>query len=402
MRASARESLRFSTEGARCRAGWRGWDSVEDARVTDSDTDLKTTPLDALHRALGAKMVPFAGYAMPLQYATGILREHLHVRASAGLFDVSHMGQLRIMGDQRVAAIERLVPGDIAALKPGRVRYTMLTNDKAGILDDLMVAKRENELALVVNAATKEADIAHIAANLPQGVALALEPDRALLALQGPKAAAILARFIPGVDRLPFMAETAAEFAGARVTLTRSGYTGEDGFELSVPADRADAAARLLLDEPEVLPIGLGARDSLRLEAGLCLYGHDIDETTTLVEADLLWAYHKRRRAEGGFPGWDVVQRQLADGPTRKRVGILPDGKAPAREHTEVTDGTARIGEITSGGFGPSVGGPVAMGYVATRSAAPGTAVSLLVRGTPRPARIVKLPFVPPRYHRGA
>lgn len=367
-------------------------------RLTDAE-NLKTTPLDALHRALGAKMVPFAGYAMPLHYATGILREHLHVRAAAGLFDVSHMGQLRLLGDERVAALEQIVPGDIAALPVGRVRYTMLTNDAGGILDDLMVAKRADALALVVNAATKESDIALIADSLPQGVALALEPGRALLALQGPKAAAILARFIPDIDRLPFMAETRAELAGAKITLTRSGYTGEDGFELSIPADRADVAARLLLDEPEVLPIGLGARDSLRLEAGLCLYGHDIDETTNPVEADLVWTISKRRRAEGGFPGDALVKSQIASGPTRRRVGILPDGKAPAREGTEIQDIAGRpVGRITSGGFGPSADRPVAMGYVEAASAHPGTPLQLIVRGKALPATVAPMPFVPHRY----
>ncbi len=366
--------------------------------MTDADT-LETTPLDALHRGLGAKMVPFAGYAMPLHYATGILREHLHVRSAAGLFDVSHMGQLRILGDQRVAAIERLVPGDIAALPVGRVRYTMLTNDKGGILDDLMIAKRADSLSLVVNAATKEGDIAHIAENLPQGVALALEPDRALLALQGPKAAEVLARFVPDIGRLPFMAESTAEVGDAKITLTRSGYTGEDGFELSIPADRADEVARLLLDEPEVLPIGLGARDSLRLEAGLCLYGHDIDETTTPVEADLVWTISKRRRTEGGFPGDAIIKSQIANGPARRRVGILPDGKAPAREGTEIQNAAGRtIGRITSGGFGPSADGPIAMGYVDGSCAAPATQLQLIVRGKALPARVAPMPFVPHRY----
>jgi len=366
--------------------------------LTDAE-NLKTTPLDALHRGLGAKMVPFAGYAMPLHYATGILREHLHVRSAAGLFDVSHMGQLRVLGDQRIAAIERLVPGDIAALPVGRVRYTMLTNDTGGILDDLMIAKRAGDLSLVVNAATKESDIAHIAERLPQGVALALEPDRALLALQGPKAAEVLERFVPDIDRLPFMAESVAEVAGAKVTLTRSGYTGEDGFELSIPADRADEVARLLLDEPEVLPIGLGARDTLRLEAGLCLYGHDIDEATTPVEADLVWTISKRRRTEGGFPGAAIIKTQIASGPARRRVGILPDGKAPAREGTEIQDAAGRtIGRITSGGFGPSADGPIAMGYVEIACAAPGTQLQLIVRGKALPARVAPMPFVPHRY----
>jgi len=366
--------------------------------VTDADT-LKTTPLDALHRALGAKMVPFAGYDMPLHYATGILKEHLHVRAAAGLFDVSHMGQARLLGEGRIAAIERLVPGDVEALAPGRVRYTMLTNPAGGILDDLMIARRVSELALVVNAGTKDADIAHIEASLPAGVSLVHETGRALLALQGPKAAAVLARLIPDIDRLPFMAEATARLAGAPITLTRSGYTGEDGFELSVPAERAEAAARRLLDEPEVLPIGLGARDSLRLEAGLCLYGHDIDETTTPIEADLGWTISKRRRAAGGFPGDAVIQGQIAQGASRRRVGLLPEGRAPAREGAEIQDAAGRIvGRVTSGGFGPSADRPVAMGYVDRDAAVPGTQVQLIVRGKPLPARIVAMPFVPHRY----
>lgn len=366
--------------------------------MTDAD-NLKTTPLDALHRALGAKMVPFAGYAMPLQYETGILKEHLHLRAAAGLFDVSHMGQLRLLGDRRVEAIERLVPGDIQALPQNRVRYTMLTNESGGILDDLMIAKRPIELALVVNAGTKDSDIAHIRSHLPPGVTLAHAADRALLALQGPKAAKVLVRLIPNIDRLPFMAETAAELAGVRIALTRSGYTGEDGFEISVPADHADKIARLLLDAPEILPIGLGARDSLRLEAGLCLYGHDIDETTTPTEADLAWTISKRRRAEGGFPGAAVIRDQLANGTHRRRVGLLPDGRAPAREGTEIQDGAGRtIGRVTSGGFGPSADRPIAMGYVERSASAPGTTVRLIVRGKALTARIAAMPFVPHRY----
>jgi aminomethyltransferase len=363
---------------------------------------LLRTPLYDLHKSLGAKLVPFAGYEMPVQYPQGILAEHLHTRAKAGLFDVSHMGQVRLSGAGAATALETLCPGDIQALGTLRQRYTLFTNDRGGILDDLMVTNAGDHLFVVVNAACKVADIAHLRARIGNRTKIEVLEDRALLALQGPAAADVIGRLAPELNRLTFMTAASATLVGAPCFVTRSGYTGEDGFEISVPADRAEALAKRLLAEPEVAPIGLGARDSLRLEAGLCLYGHDIDETTTLVEADLLWAYHKRRRAEGGFPGWEIVQRQLADGPTRKRVGILPDGKAPARDHTEVTDGTARIGEITSGGFGPTVGGPVAMGYVATAQAAPGTGVSLVVRGTPRPARIVKLPFVPPRYHRGA
>lgn len=365
--------------------------------VADSEL-LKTTPLDALHRELGGKMVPFGGYAMPVQYPTGILTEHLHTRRAAGLFDVSHMGQVRLIGDGAIAAIERLAPGDVQALAVGRVRYTMLTNGQGGIIDDLMIARRNGELGLVVNAGTKDNDIAHIAAHLPADVKLVYEQERALLALQGPAAASVLERHIPGIGKTAFMSETAAILAGVAITLTRSGYTGEDGFELSIPADRADQVARLLLAEPEVLPIGLGARDSLRLEAGLCLYGHDIDETTTPIEADLIWTISKRRRAEGGFPGDAVIQKQIAEGPSRRRVGIQPEGRAPAREGTEIQIAGTTVGRITSGGFGPSADRPVAMGYVDAGKAVIGTAVELIVRGKPLPARIVAMPFVPHSY----
>jgi len=365
--------------------------------VTDS-VSLKSTPLDALHRELGAKMVPFGGYAMPVQYPTGILTEHLHTRRSAGLFDVSHMGQVRLVGEGAVAAIERLVPGDIQALATGRIRYTMLTNGQGGIIDDLMIARRDGELGLVVNAGTKDNDIAHIAAHLPADVVLIYEQDRALLALQGPMAATVLERHIPGIAKTPFMTEVAGKLAGIDITLTRSGYTGEDGFELSIPADRADQVARLLLAAPEVLPIGLGARDSLRLEAGLCLYGHDIDETTTPIEADLIWTISKRRRGEGGFPGAAVIQKQIAEGPARRRVGIQPEGRAPAREGVEIQIGGRTVGHITSGGFGPSADRPVAMGYVDTAHAAIGTPVELIVRGKPLPARVASMPFVPHTY----
>jgi aminomethyltransferase len=368
--------------------------------VADSEL-LKTTPLDALHRELGGKMVPFGGYAMPVQYPTGILTEHLHTRRAAGLFDVSHMGQVRLVGDGAIAAIERLVPGDIQALAVGRVRYTMLTNSQGGIIDDLMIARRNGELGLVVNAGTKDSDIAHIAAHLPADVKLIYEQERALLALQGPAAASVLERHIPGIAQAAFMSETAATLAGVAITLTRSGYTGEDGFELSIPAERAAEIAYLLLAEPEVLPIGLGARDSLRLEAGLCLYGHDIDETTTPIEAGLNWTISKRRRAEGGFPGDAVIQKQIAEGPFRRRVGIQPEGRAPAREGTEIQIAGVTVGRITSGGFGPSADRPVAMGYVEAAKAAIGTEVELIVRGKPLPARIVAMPFVPHNYFKG-
>ena len=368
--------------------------------MTDSEL-LKTTPLDALHRELGAKMVPFGGYAMPVQYPTGILTEHLHTRKAAGLFDVSHMGQVRLVGDGAIAAIERLVPGDIQALALGRIRYTMLTNDKGGIIDDLMIARRTGELGLVVNAGTKDNDIAHLKAHLPKDVTLVHETERALLALQGPAAVTVLERHIPGIGKTAFMTETAATLAGIPITLTRSGYTGEDGFELSIPAGRAADVARLLLAEAEVKPIGLGARDSLRLEAGLCLHGHDIDESITPIEADLIWTISKRRRAEGGFVGDAVIQKQIAEGPTRRRVGIQPEGRAPAREGTEIQIGGQTVGRITSGGFGPSADRPVAMGYVDAGKAVTGTEVALIVRGKALPASIVTMPFVPHSYFKG-
>lgn len=370
--------------------------------MAESDSGLKTTPLHALHVELGAKMVPFAGYDMPVQYPAGIMKEHQHTRAAAGLFDVSHMGQLRLTGEGRAAALETLVPGEIQALGVGRMRYTLFLNERGGILDDLMVTNMGDHLFLVVNAACKEQDIAHLRACLPAGIGVEVLGDRALLALQGPQAAAVLARFAPAAATMKFMTVLEAEVAGAPALVTRSGYTGEDGYEISVPAAQAEAVARRLLAEPEVEAIGLGARDSLRLEAGLCLYGHDIDETTTPIEANLGWAIGKRRRAEGGFPGADVVLAQLRDGPARLRVGIRPEGRAPAREHTPVTDaGGATVGEVTSGGFGPTVGGPVAMGYVPASMAEPGTALGLSVRGKTLPAQVAQLPFVPQRYYRG-
>lgn len=365
-----------------------------------ADTLLRT-PLYQFHASLGAKMVPFAGYAMPVQYPAGIMAEHLHTRAKAGLFDVSHMGQIRLEGRDAARALETLVPGDIAALAPGRMRYTLFTNQAAGILDDLMVTNAGDHLFLVVNAARKAEDAAHLRRHL-RGVTVAPLEDRALMAVQGPAAAAVLARLAPAAAGLKFMTGAAMDIEALACFVTRSGYTGEDGFELSVPASGAERLARRLLAEPELMPAGLGARDSLRLEAGLCLYGHDIDETTTVVEADLAWAVQKRRRVEGGYPGAEVVQRQLGQGAARKRVGIEPDGRAPAREGTSIVDdqGT-EIGRVTSGGFGPSRDGPIAMGYVISDHAAIGTGVRLMVRGTPRPARVVPMPFVPHRYYRG-
>jgi aminomethyltransferase len=370
--------------------------------LAETAAPLKLTPLYALHRELGARMVPFAGYEMPVQYPTGILAEHLHTRSQAGLFDVSHMGQIRLTGAGCVAALERLVPGDLEALAPQRMRYTLFLNERGGILDDLMATRLPDGLFLVVNAARKEADLAHLHDRL--GASVSVEPleDRALLALQGPAAANVLSRFIEGIARLRFMSATEVTIGGRQCLVTRSGYTGEDGFEVSLPAGEAEGFAQRLIAEPEVLPIGLGARDSLRLEAGLCLYGHDIDETTTPIEADLAWTIGKRRRAEGGFPGAATVLRQLVQGAIRRRVGIRPDGRAPAREDTEIFDDAGnRLGHVTSGGFGPSVGGPVAMGYVDSAHAMEGAALQLLVRGASRPARIVRLPFVQAHYYRG-
>ncbi|HVI53265.1 MAG TPA: glycine cleavage system aminomethyltransferase GcvT [Candidatus Sulfotelmatobacter sp.] len=363
------------------------------------DPTLLTTPLLALHEELGAKIVPFAGYAMPVQYPMGVLAEHNHTRTQAGLFDVSHMGQVVIRGKDRAAALESLVPGDIQALAEGRIRYTMFTNDRGGILDDLMVTNAGDHLFLVVNAACKEQDIAHLTAGLAGKAEVAELTGRALLALQGPKAAEVFARLAPASQGMGFMSWKVIDVAGISCFVSRSGYTGEDGFEISVPNDRAEDLARKLLAEPEVAAIGLGARDSLRLEAGLCLYGADLDVTTTPVEANLNWTMSKRRRAEGGFPGAAVVQAHLADGPARLRVGIKPVDKAPARAHTQITDVDGNvIGEVTSGGFGPTVNGPLAMGYVSSAFAKDGTEVRLVVRGTPRPAHVTAMPFAPHRY----
>ncbi len=365
----------------------------------DTEPALSRTPLHDLHVALGARMVPFAGYEMPVQYADGILAEHRWTRDKAGLFDVSHMGQATIRGDDRVAALEALIPGDVAALGPGRMRYTMLTNDDGGILDDVIVTNVGDYLFLVVNAACKEADLAHLRAAMPAGCELAELSERALLALQGPAAAGVIATLAPGAEKLDFMNAAPFVVDGCPLAITRSGYTGEDGFEISIPSEDAVRIAEMLLGHDAVAPIGLGARDSLRLEAGLCLYGHDIDETTTPIEAGLAWTISKRRRAEGGFPGADRILKEIADGPTRKRVGLAPEGRAPAREHAEVVDAQGtRIGTVTSGGFGPTVGAPVAMGYIATAHAAADTPLDIIVRDKPRPARVARLPFVAHRY----
>ena len=360
--------------------------------------DPKQTPLHALHAELGAKFVPFAGYAMPVQYPAGIMKEHLHTRAAAGLFDVSHMGQVRLTAADADAGLEGLVPGDIAVLKPGEMRLTMFTNERGGVLDDLMVTRRDDDLYLVVNAGCKDDDLDILRASLG-AAAVGYDEDRALLALQGPGAVAALSRHAPGVADLGFMKAAAIDIAGHAAWVSRSGYTGEDGFEISVLGADAEALARTLLREPEIEPVGLGARDSLRLEAGLCLYGNDLTPDITPVEAGLAWTISKRRRAAGGFPGDAVVQSQLADGPARRRVGIKPSGRAPARAHTPVVDASgATVGEITSGGFGPSVGGPVAMGYVDRAHAKAGTEIELDIRGKRHAAAVVKMPFTPHRY----
>jgi aminomethyltransferase len=375
---------------------------IENALPDDpTPRKLRTVPLDAWHRALGARMVEFAGYAMPVQYQ-GVLAEHLHCRAQATLFDVSHMGQATLTGAPAAAALERLVPGDLLGLKPGRQRYTLLTNEVGGILDDLMVANPGGEkLFLVVNASRKEIDFTHIAANLPSGVQLHEHDDRALLALQGPAAAAVISHISAEASQIPFMGMAAVTLAGIPCLVARSGYTGEDGFEISLPAESAQALAQRILDEPEVIPAGLGARDSLRLEAGLCLYGNDIDELTSPIEADLAWVIGRRRRNAWDFPGAAVIRDQLEHGAPRRRVGIRPDGRAPARALTEIVagDGT-EAGTVTSGGFSPTLSAPIAMGYVRKDLTADGTALHLMVRGKPLPARVVPLPFVPHRYAR--
>ncbi len=368
------------------------------------------TPLHALHVELGARMASFAGYDMPIQYPAGILAEHLHTRKSAGLFDVSHMGQALIEGaDHAVVAafLEALCPADFLNLAPGRQRYTQLLNDEGGIVDDLMATRppgADGVLRLVVNASRKAVDYAVIRSRLPSEIRLTPLPEAALIALQGPMASSIMARLAPGdgLEAMAFMSGRPARIAGIETFVSRSGYTGEDGYEISLASSQAESFARILSADPNVAPIGLGARDSLRLEAGLCLYGHELDETVDPIEAALSWSIQKRRRIEGGFPGASRIQSALADRPARQRVGIRPDGRAPAREGAEIVspDG-APIGVVTSGGFGPSVGAPIAMGYVARAYAAVGTPIGLVVRGKPLSARVAALPFYPHAYYRG-
>jgi aminomethyltransferase len=359
---------------------------------------LRRTPLYDLHLELGGKIVPFAGYEMPVQYPSGVLKEHLHTREKVGLFDVSHMGQGFLAGD--TGALERVTPADVAGLKDGMQRYGLLLTDAGTIKDDFMFSRLADEadLYVVVNADTKEGDFAYIAEKLKGAATLTPRFDRALLALQGPMAVTVLERHSPGISSLTFMQVRRATVAGAPAIVSRSGYTGEDGFEISIEGADAQRVARALLGESEVMPIGLGARDSLRLEAGLCLYGHDIDDTRNPAEASLMWSIGKRRKEAKDFPGADKI---MAGNMATKRVGILPEGRAPAREGTEVADKTGRIiGKITSGGFGPSLNGPLAMGYVESAFAAIGTHVDLMVRGKAMPAAIAAMPFVPHTYRR--
>lgn len=374
-----------------------------------AETDLKQTPLHDLHVELGARMVPFAGYSMPVQYKAGIMAEHQQTRTRAGLFDVSHMGQAFLIGpdhETTARALEALTPSNFVELGLGRQRYTVLLNDEGGIIDDLMVTRSvsaddDGRLMLVVNAARKDVDYAHFRARLPENVRLEVVEDRALIAVQGPEAVAAVAAHAPKAADLAFMSASSMEFDGIDCHVARAGYTGEDGVEMSVPAGAAEAIARALLADDRVEPIGLGARDSLRLEAGLCLYGHDIDEMTSPVEGAITFCMQKRRREEGGFPGAERIQRELAEGPGRVRVGLRLDGKAPAREGAEIAlpDG-AVIGTVTSGGFAPTVGAPIAMGYVPAEQSAIGTALELVVRGRRLAATVADMPFVPNRYYR--
>ncbi|MCC4244077.1 glycine cleavage system aminomethyltransferase GcvT [Stappia indica] len=374
-----------------------------------ADGPLLSTPLTDLHRELGARLVPFAGYEMPVQYPAGIIAEHSHTREKAGLFDVSHMGQAWLVGpdhETTARALEAMVPSDVAVLKPGRQRYTVLLNAEGGIVDDLMVARpqgaeNEGRLFLVVNASRKAVDYALIAANLPDNVKLEVIEDRALIALQGPMAAEVMAAHAPAAADMAFMGVAQMEFDGIAVYVSRSGYTGEDGYEISVPAGAAEPLARALLADERVAPIGLGARDSLRLEAGLCLYGHDLDETTSPVEGAITFVLQKRRKEEANFPGAARILSELADGPSRVRVGLTLAGRAPAREGAEIraADGSV-IGVLTSGGFAPTLGAPIAMGYVDPAHAAVGTPVKLVVRGRELEASVADMPFVPQRYHR--
>jgi aminomethyltransferase len=356
-------------------------------------------PLDGWHRARGARMVPFAGYAMPIQYE-GIIAEHLWTRESAGLFDVSHMGQLIVAGAEAEKGLEALLPTDLGILKDSKPKYSLLLNAEGGIIDDLMITRRGEHFYLVVNGATKHGDIAHLEAKLPRGVVIDHMREQALLALQGPKAVDALARLAPGIEALTFMTAGAFELGGVRAWISRSGYTGEDGFEISVPAADVTRIAELIAAQPEVKPIGLGARDSLRLEAGLPLYGHDMDDTLDPVEAGASFAISKRRREQGGFHGAERILGALKDGAAKKLVGFTIDGRMPVREGAVVYSSDAPVGRITSGGFAPSVGAPIAMGYVETQYSAPGTPLEAEVRGKRVALTVETMPFIPHRYHR--
>jgi aminomethyltransferase len=367
--------------------------------VADSET-LRETPLADLHRELGARMVPFAGYAMPVQYPSGIIAEHGACRGSAALFDVSHMGQAELVGEGVAAALEALTPADVLGLKPGRQRYALLTSETGGILDDFMVANLGDRLFLVVNAANKDADFDRIAAHLPPGLRLRRREDRALIALQGPRAAELVAPLAPALPGLAFMEAIETELDGVPAIVSRSGYTGEDGYEISLPDEEAERVVRALLAIEGVMAAGLGARDSLRLEAGLCLHGQDIDATTNPIEAGLGWTIGKRRRMAWDFAGGEAIRAVVAEGARRKRVGIRPEGRQPARAGVAISAGGAPVGTITSGGFGPTVNAPVAMGYVLPAHAHDGATLSLDLRGKPVPATVVPLPFTPHRYIR--
>jgi aminomethyltransferase len=377
----------------------------------DETAALSKTPLHALHLSLGARMVPFAGYDMPVQYPLGVMKEHLHTRTSAGVFDVSHMGQVVIRAksgtyEDAALALESLVPVDLLGLAPGRQRYGFFTDENGGILDDLMITNRGDHLFVVVNASCKDADIAHLQKHIGDRCEITVL-DRALVALQGPRAVAVLAELWAGLSQMKFMDVRDVSLHDVACLVSRSGYSGEDGFEISIPADKAETVVKWLLEHPDTQAIGLGARDSLRLEAGLCLYGNDIDTTTSPVEAGLEWAIQKARRTggarAGGFPGAARILGELDNGATRRRVGLKPEGKAPVRGHAKLyadAEGKTEIGEVASGGFGPSVDGPVAMGYVPTGYAAPGTQIYAEVRGKYLPISVNALPFITPTYKR--
>jgi aminomethyltransferase len=384
------------------------WLSIALGVFVTASANLLTTPLNALHLELGARMVPFAGYSMPVQYPTGLVAEHHHTRNAAGLFDVSHMGQLCLTGPDAAAAFESLMPVDVMGLGVNKQRYGLLLNDEGGIIDDLMFVNRGEDIFVIVNGACKHGDLAHIQQRIGSRCIIEPQFDRALLALQGPQAVTALQRLVPGVEQLVFMTGMAATWEGADLYVTRSGYTGEDGFEISLPANAAEAFARTLLAQPEVKPIGLGARNSLRLEAGLCLYGNDIDTTTTPVEAGLNWAMQKVRRTggarAGGFPGADKILAQL-DGTApaqRLRVGLVGLERVPVREHVELhNDAGQKVGEVTSGLLAPTADQPVALAYVQAEYAASGTRLNAMVRGKAVPMQVSPLPFVPNRYFRG-